>query len=801
MPPTTPPTDSATDNIANQIHEVGNLADGVNILSGFIEKAGGLWEIVGEKAFNALGVKTKKGIEELKNALTGDLPNALANIAKNAANMGDAITVQFKDGGSSINNLTNSSDKLLERFTKMASFKSLTPMFDDMKDVVAPTITTTTSNLQSLENVASSLGLTIGKDVISMLGKMGDNLIANAAQAEKFENAFVAMSSAAGNMNELFEGGNLVDLSAKTQNYANQIKDVGDATNQGFSETMHFANALKQLPGFLDQTVSSTSKVSGTTNALTSAMTLMSGTGRSQKEIIDTLNLAYDKLGTSTGKVTNAAQKGAEFLADVSSVANTLNLKFTDVNTTMDNIAETFKYVGDNSNDAAKVLARYTDALRETGLTGKASMDIVEGMTKSIHEMTTGTKAFLSLRSGGPGGLQGSFQIDQLLRQGKLDQVAQMAEKALRQQFNGRIYTQEEAASSPQAAAQFQRQRSLLQSGAFGIGKNANDEQATRLLEALGKRDFGTVSRELKTGQAAVGEATDRGKQLQDRNANVIKDIQRNLERATVAVELSAGLQLKQLAGTGTPGSSIDKQLREGMRKAGVRSDIDVANAKDATTPQAYMKESILSLRQVYSQALKEAGLVKDVAQNVGREGIQGAGDLVNDLREAMGKGNVSPEDRVMDRTITQPHRTLMQPDKPSQNVLKIPDTTIAAKYNPQGLPSRMPTVAEANKNPEMAAQRKKMMQEDQDRKSGIYNDAVHKAGYNQHAPTTAATTTREALKAQAETKQLPPQKVILEISAPPGFNVHKKSAPNNIEVMNGAAAGTNNGRSSDPGY
>lgn len=761
---TTPPTDPANAQLTNE------TADKANELSAKLASFPNFLENIGKSAIEAFG-KTGASIKALIDDIkTNDIEKIFNNISKSIENMGTRSTVQFRDSGAAINSLSDNSDRLLERFVKLGALTPLKPMFDNLKDVGAPTITTTGGSIKSLTEQVSRFGGTISSDVLGVLAKLGDKFLANAAQAEKFENAFVGLASSAGNMNELFEGGNLVDLSAKTQNYANQVSNAADATGQGVTETMDFANALKQLPGFLDQTISSGDGADNKTKALISTMTLMTGTGRSQQEVIKALDLAYDKLGTSTGRVSNAAQKGAEFLSDVSSVANTLKLKFTDVNDVMEKIAAQFEFVGDNSNDAARVLSRYTDALRETGLTGKASMDIVNGMVGSIEKMTIGTKAFLSLRSGGPGGLQGAFQIDQLLRQGKLDQVVQMAERSLRQQFGGRIFTQEEAASSPQAAAQFMRQRSLLQSGAFGIGQGASNEQATRLLEALGKRDFGSITKELKTGQDAVKQATDRGTQIQTRNNDLFKQINRNVDRATIAMELSAGLQLKQLVGTAGGRAG---QITQGMTNARERAVDDISRKADATSQQAFTKEQVLSARQTISQTASIVEGLTGTAKEAGSKVKQDIIDSANDVRGILGKKGPTPEEAVIDTTITPPQRAT-QTTRPSQNAPRAPIQTIATS---RGLDNR-PRETDA-------------------RRTGVYTDAVQRAGLNQQRPTAAVTTAnREALKTQAlEIKPLPPQKVVLEIIAPPGFGVQTKSAPNNIEITNGAAAGINNGK------
>jgi hypothetical protein len=374
-----------------------------------------------------------------------------------------------------------------------------------------------------------------------------------------------------------------------------------------------------------------------------------------------------------------------------------------------------------------------------------------------------------------------------------------MAEKAMRQQFNGRIVTREEAATQGGAtASQFMRQRSLLQSGAFGIGKDVSDDQATKLLEAMGKKDFGTISKTLKVGQEAIGDVFSKGKAIDERNNTELKKIALQTERMAVAGIITAGIMMKREFGT-TGNNRND--LLDSMKRSGISGDESVKRSATARTAEDYKKEEAISERQYAVNMLESTNGIIDGLVQAGKDVAKDAGNVANDFKGLLGQVPMSAEEKVMDNTIAQPRQSMSKSDRSLQNVLKISgETTISAKYNPQS--QRMPTIAEANVNPEMMAQRKKMMQESSDRRQGIYTNAVHSASSPQHRTSAVITTNREALKTQAEVKQLPPQKIALEITAPPGFGVNVKSAPASVSVnnFNGAASGANNGRS-DPGY
>lgn len=541
----------------------------------------------------------------------------------------------------SFSDLQDPVDKLIGSFIKLEQVVDQSKVFQQFSSDSGAAINTVTANLGSLQKIMEGLRIP-GANLVTGLA---EGLMSNANESEKLENSFIALSAASGSLDKIFkdQGSGLKDLSALTAAYTNATANAADATGLSVHQSMEFANALKTIPDIMDQYITTGNKGTESTTALIASMRLMTGTGRSQADVIKAMNTAYDDLGQSQGKVNDSSQKGAEFLATISSVSTTLKLKFDDVRGVMESVAEQFKFVGDNTDAAARVLGRYTDALRETGLTSKASTDIIQGMVKGISDLSTGTKAFLSLRSGGPGGLQGAFQVEQLLRQGKLDQVVQMAEKSLKQQMGGRIFTQAEAAQSPEAASQFMRQRQLLQGGSFGIGKGMGDDQATRLLEALGRGDTLAATKEIKTGQDALTAATTQGGEIQERNNNELKSANRFLERNAIASELMAGATIRNMFGAGGAnagriglgaGGAMANATSSGVMT--VQNEQRRAMERGGPTQADFTQQLIILGRQAVNSAV-ESG--KGIAKGVG-EGAKGVIKATEDTIDAVRKIN-----------------------------------------------------------------------------------------------------------------------------------------------------------------
>ena len=445
------------------------------------------------------------------------------------------------------------------------------------------------------------------------------------------EASYIALTASGGNLNSLFDQstGKLNDLTAMTTSYMNTVSESAAATGLSAQQATEFANSIKTIPDFLNQYVKTGENAGDMSTTLTTAMKLMTGTGQSQKDILDELQISYDNLSQGQGKIADGAQKASEFIATMSSISKGLNLQLSDVRKIVEDVATEFRFVGNETDATANIFKRYTEALRETGLTSKASTEIIGTMIKNMSDLTVGTKAFLSLKGGGPGGLQGAFQVEELLGKGKLDEVVKMAEGALRQQFGGRIRTRAEAAESPEAAAEFMKQRELLKSGAFGIGKGLSDNQATKLLEALGKGDIGSITKEIKSGQDAVNDAVSQGTQIQERNNNELKKAALSLSQIEIYSAIQAGATLKTKAGTGIPTSKTSEDIKRGMRDATtgigmMQNDRRITMERTGTKAGDQATEFVLLARSatknVQDVGTAVVGNVKDAILKLGKE-------------------------------------------------------------------------------------------------------------------------------------------------------------------------------------
>lgn len=510
----------------------------------------------------------KKELEDLGKVQFGDFLSKTSNILRN-------FRKDMKDAEVNAGSLRTSFDDLASGLNKTMMVLSSFRPFENFAVQGGTAISTMSDQFKSLSekvggisNLAKKLGGTFATSLAEGGERAVIQLLSHISSAEKLEAGYVSLMGATGKLGDLQRqmGGDFSKLGDHVANFSSKLAETGKITGYTTTETLEWAKSAAHVPGVFDQMVKSGEGSINQMNAFSAALLLARGSGRNASEVITVMATAYENLGNTQGKVTDASQKGAQMFALMSHAAQQLNLRFEDVSGYLTKVSNTFKYVGDNTQSATNLMGRFSEALQSTGLTAKASMDIVNHMVESIGNLQMGTKALISMRTGGPGGLQGAFQVENLLRQGKVDEVAKMMERTLRQQFGGKIHTLEEAAASPQAASQFQRQRAMIQSGAFG-GLVKDEQQATRLLEALAKGPGETASI-IKDGQSAIKETLSRGEDLRDKSNTLLNDINSTLEQIYTIEEQNLMLNARRLIGTERDPMQGSSQYAENLLKS-----------------------------------------------------------------------------------------------------------------------------------------------------------------------------------------------------------------------------------------
>ena len=351
----------------------------------------------------------------------------------------------------------------------------------------------------------------IAKNLVDTFGKYGGAAIAAADNTTKLEQSFIQMHAAAGTLNDVFtdEGDSLKDLDVKMKTFSDRSFEVAKATGIASEKIYGLMSGLSKIPNFAD--ASSTALIDLTRVAAT----MPGGIVAAQSELLklyENFNMGADK-----------TEKGLEYISQISDVVNNYKGNFDQARGAVDSFAEKFALLGNNSEAALNILNSFAPALKETGLSAKQATDMFAAAADGISNMNTAQKGFMSARTGGPGGLQGAFKIDKLMKDGKADEVFKMAESSLRKQMGGHITTLDEASQSQGAAANYQRQLSIAKSGAFG-GMVKNDTQAAKLFEAMknGSVMDNKSAKQLLSGENALTQSKSRGSELQLRSMTEI---------------------------------------------------------------------------------------------------------------------------------------------------------------------------------------------------------------------------------------------------------------------------------------
>lgn len=402
---------------------------------------------------------------------------------------------------------------------------------------------------------ASSIIPFLGKGISETIAKVAP--FANLSDSAKnFETGLIQTAAASGELGDLLKnvGNDLSGLNLKSEKFSEMTYNLANASALSTKQVAEYARTLMAIPGAMDMTIASTEKGKDDMHLLDAAIKVAAGTGQKFSEVFTDMNEVYRNFGT-TGK------SALEYVTRLSSASQGLKMPLDIVKNYTKNAADTFKFFGDNTQSAISIMERFGPALRDSGLGPQAVADVVRNVTSAIGQMGTAQKAFLSQSSGGQGGLQGSYQIDLLLKQGKLDQVQQKVEESLRKQFGGRIVSLEEAAKDSKSAGQYTKQIQFLTQGPTKIA--GSEAEAERLLDVLGKGAGGKGT--IKSSEESFKQALGTGDAIQERQDNKLLHIQNDIERGVNLASITAYNLTRLVAGSeNTDFNSALKSARTG---------------------------------------------------------------------------------------------------------------------------------------------------------------------------------------------------------------------------------------------
>ena len=338
------------------------------------------------------------------------------------------------------------------------------------------------SPFKNLIDVKSFVQLGALKDKIMEVAK---DMFTASDNALKLRQSYIATAASTGMLDDVLAkaGKNFENINLVIGNHQAALASAAKANGLNVETMSNLYNTLGKIPGFFKDATGAAEANTTQMDKLTKVVTLSLGLGRSQYDVIQDLTNAYRTYG--------AVGEGAfEFTTKISKITQNYDLELGNLQRSINSVASSFSKFTDAGISANNMLAgtanlynQFIGAFKETGLTGDRATDVVNKMVGSINSLTLAQKSFLSAQTGGPGGLMGGLQIEQMLREGKVEEVFGKVRQQMERQL-GNIVTLDEAARSPAAAAQFTRQRTMLMQSPLARFATTEDE-ASRVLEVF----------------------------------------------------------------------------------------------------------------------------------------------------------------------------------------------------------------------------------------------------------------------------------------------------------------------------
>lgn len=470
-------------------------------------------------------------------SLTNEGAKSLQNFSNELNSLGFSIEAQskllaeFELMFTGVTESFTKFDSALERNSGINTYQSqlteLTTLFKNNK--IASSVfegsLKTLANSMGIGSKAVGLGVDALKHLIEVNVKAAD-------EVQKVGTAMLKTAAASGQLSDLYSsvGEKLAGLNSKALDYSDIISSASVATNRSVDELSKFYMKLDGVPKLLDGTITGLDAASDGMSNFTAILHLMSS---SQMDVNDVLKHAQ----TALHNYNLTGQDAIKFIAGISEINKKFGLEMVDAEKYMTNLSHSFKFMGDQTQSSMNILGNYINLFKDLKISKHEAIGMIENYTKKIGDLDIAQRAFLSAQSGGSGGLVGGFQITKMIQDGKLDQVAEMAENQLKRMFGNRIVSLDEASTNAGAASQYQKQIQMVRQGPLG-SMFSTEAESMKFLEALSKR--GSVGGTGVSAEDALKEALGKGKEVEDRSYTQMVEIAAATKKTSFHAEFIA---------------------------------------------------------------------------------------------------------------------------------------------------------------------------------------------------------------------------------------------------------------------
>jgi hypothetical protein len=518
----------------------------------------------------------------------------------------EALDTKIGQIDDSSNNFLNGFTRGLENSAKgIGSFAESWNTLSDDINKLAPD-----QAISALSSIGKSLGINdsiIGKFSNGLksgaegLTKLITSYIGAADVQQKMSNHFLENAAAVGNLNQYFDKGNAA-IDTATKSYKNlveeqkalygQITELSKATGVSDKDLTSLYNNLQTLPRAFDN--------SGKAIDILSSKVEAGGQSYTALEAITKISAAtHTSLSAVTENVSDAIKNynlsltdAIEYVGRLSEVSNKLGVRLDIVKDFGRKVAQEFGLMGNQTKSAMEGFAEMVEGFIKTGMTAERASVLVGHFDDGLHGLSITQKAFLSQMTGGPGGLMGGMQIEKLLAEGNYGEVMKKTEVALKKMMGGNLVSFEQATKSEAAAAQFQKQRMLLENGPMGRFVQG-DQEANKMIQMMmsgktaTKDDFKLAD---KTALLANNMTT--GTEFQKENTNAMHGLTVATEQATVAMLMGKADTHQNITRSEKMIAKLEEQINEGTGHTRGINKENLGNFKD---PNKLFVESMIS--------------------------------------------------------------------------------------------------------------------------------------------------------------------------------------------------------------
>jgi len=452
-------------------------------------------------------------------------------------------------------------------------------------------------------------------------GQMGANAFLRfsegAEQAQKAELGMLRFAASVGRLDEVLpaSAGGVQNLTNVVSDYQAYIVTAAEATGTMPSQLASWAAALEQLPGGLKQTMDVGDELGGSMTRLQALYKVSSALGIDSAEAQSIMTGAWREFNQTSNQT-------IDLIANIGQASQNLNLPMDIVKDRALATGKAFQMFGDQSQSAVRILGNVGKALEGSNIGPKAIDSLVGGMIGGIEKMDTATKAFISGTTGGPGGLAGAFEIDQMLtEEGGAQKVLDRVMKSMEAQFGGATLSRQDVLERPELAGEFQKQISFIKDFA-GLANTSMEAQ--RVLEVMKGGGVGAegLFEQTAPAQDAMTTYLKIGNDLQESQVTHLAGILQALQDIVMKSQ-TASLELSRSGqdGINRINQANDKasQNLNNISVGGAEGELVTADDRVNNT-LGDAKKKMTELADMFSLMLEETGIIntnKEARQKV----------------------------------------------------------------------------------------------------------------------------------------------------------------------------------------